>query len=304
MYFLSEEEKRLLLRKFLPQAREKGVAEELRGWNWDRPPLSPIYSVKLGIYEIAGKYCPTSRDVYLRRVAGVRPPPSPAMAEGAVLHKVLCHLIVEAKRTIYNHGVSCLEDLEEFAGAALSELWTGSRANSVEAETREKVNQLWDFEHRRIMARVQDILARQPHVGVDSLVALALPVTVEHRLDGSFLGLSQHLSADAFMLSEPMMLDVKFGKREKFHRLSTTGYALAMESLYEYPVNVGCIVYASFQGGNLRIERDFHLIDDELRQWFVEERDERMRMVEEEIDPGVAANCPEVCFCWEQCHAA
>ncbi|RLC95739.1 MAG: type I-A CRISPR-associated protein Cas4/Csa1, partial [Chloroflexi bacterium] len=43
MYFLSEQEKRLLLRRLLPQARDRGIAEELRGWNWDKPPLSPIY---------------------------------------------------------------------------------------------------------------------------------------------------------------------------------------------------------------------------------------------------------------------
>ncbi len=304
MYFLSEEEKRLLLRRLLPQAREKGVAEELRGWSWDKPPLSPIYGVKLGIYEIAGKYCPTSRDVYLRRVLGVKPPPSPAMAEGGILHKMLCDLIVEAKRTIYNCGMSCLEELKELPRPALSELRTGNQPDDGDDEACRKVNSLWDFEHRRIMSRVQDILTRQPHIGVDSLVALALPVTVEQRLDGTFLGLSQHLSADAFVLSEPMMLDIKFGKPEKFHRLATTGYALVMESLYEYPINVGCIVYASFHGGNFRIERDFHLIDDELRQWFVEERDERMRMAEEEIDPGLAANCPEDCFCWRECHSA
>ncbi len=295
MYFLSEDEKRLLLRKLLPQARGKGVAEELRGWNWDKPPLSPIYGVKLGIFEVAGKYCPTGRDLYLRRVLGVKPPPSPAMIEGTNLHKVLCDMIVEAKRIIYNHGSGCLEELKKL------ERPENSPDERDEVLTR-KLNKLWEFEHRRILARVEEILTRQPYIGVDSLVALALPVTVEQRLDGSFLGLSSHLSADAFIFSEPMVVDIKFGKPQKFHRLATTGYALVMESLYEYPINVGCVVYVSFHGDNLSIERDFHVIDDELRQWFIEERDERMRIVEEEIDPGFAQNCPKTCFCWKECY--
>ncbi len=59
MYFLSDEEKRLLLRRLAPQARERGVAEELRGWNWDKPPLSPIFETRLGVYEVAGHYCST-----------------------------------------------------------------------------------------------------------------------------------------------------------------------------------------------------------------------------------------------------
>ncbi|MEW6425294.1 MAG: CRISPR-associated protein Cas4 [Bacillota bacterium] len=40
MYFLTEEEKKHLLRGLLPRARETGVAEELRGWNWPQPPLA------------------------------------------------------------------------------------------------------------------------------------------------------------------------------------------------------------------------------------------------------------------------
>jgi CRISPR/Cas system-associated exonuclease Cas4 (RecB family) len=43
MYFLTEEEKKRLLKGFLPKSREQGVAEELRGWNWSQPPLEPAY---------------------------------------------------------------------------------------------------------------------------------------------------------------------------------------------------------------------------------------------------------------------
>jgi len=303
MYFLSEQEKRLLLRRLLPQARDRGIAEELRGWNWDKPPLSPIYDVKLGIFEIAGKYCPTGRDLYLRRVLDVKTPPTQAMIEGAALHRLLSEVFVQSKRVMYNQGTACLTELKSLPLPALSGLLSGDHAGSVEAaELTRKMNLLWEFERERILARVQEILTRQPHIGVDALVALALPMTVEQRLDGSFLGLSAHLSADAFTFSEPMVVDIKFGKPHKFHRLGTTGYGLVMESLYEYPINVGCVVYASFHRENLSVERDFHVIDDELRQWFVEERDERMRMVAEEIDPGVAADCPRYCGYWKECH--
>mgnify|MGYP001591390830 FL=1 len=149
---------------------------------------------------------------------------------------------------------------------------------------------------------MQEVLARYLHIGADSLASLALPLTVEQRLDGSFLGLSPYLSADAFNFAEPMVVDIKFGWKQKFHRLGTTGYALVTESLHEYPVNLGCLVYASFKDNRLTVERDFHLIDDELRQWFIEERDERMRMVSEEIDPGVAKECPVGCPYQRECH--
>jgi len=306
MYFLNEEEKRLLLRRILPQARQRDIASELRGWNWDKPPLSPIYdTVKLGVAEIANNYCPSNRDLYLRRVMGIKTPANRPMLEGGLLHDMLCRMIIAIKRVIYQHGVSCLKQLDTLdRNDFFNVLNTANGVLSPEdiSVIKAKMEVLWEYEYHSIYNRMQNVLAVQPHIGPDALVALALPVTVEQKLNGSFLGLSAHLSVDAFVFSEPMVVDIKFGKKERFHHLSVTGYALVMESLYEYPINAGCIVYPSFAGDRLSIERDFCFIDDELRQWFVEERDERMKMVHEEIDPGLAQQCPEICSLWGECH--
>ena len=302
MYFLSEEERRYLLRKLLPEARENEVHPELRGWNWHNPPLAPVYDVRLGVYEVANKYCPTGRDVYLRRVLGVKAPPNLLMVEGQLFHEAMAEIILQAKRVIYAQGVDCLDGLQALEKPPAELLAKYQIPEDEKPEAQRKLELLWAFEHRRILTRVQDILARQPYIGPDSLVSLALPVVVEQKLDGRFLGLSPYLSADAFLFAEPMVLDIKFDKRRDFHRLSTTGYALVMESLFEFPVNVGCIVYPEFRDDRLIVRRDFHLIDDELRQWFIEERDERMRMVEEEIDPGVAEECYAECPYWRECH--
>ncbi|MEW6233451.1 MAG: type I-A CRISPR-associated protein Cas4/Csa1 [Chloroflexota bacterium] len=302
MYFLSEEEKRLVLRRLLPQARETNVAPELRGWNWHQPPLSPVYETKLGIFEIAGKYCPSARDVYLRRVQGLKARPNRLMVEGGLLHRVVADMVIAVKRAIYLEGVDCLGTLEGLGPPDVDESELGGLSGEQTADLMAKVKIIWQFERHRIIARVQEALARQPAIGPDALVALALPVTVEQKLDGSFLGLSSHLSADAFAFAEPMIVDIKFGPRQPFHRLSTTGYALVMESIYEYPISLGCVVYPQFKDGHLVMDRDFHNIDDELRQWFIDERDDRMRMVEEELDPGLAQECYEECPYWQACH--
>lgn len=305
MYFLNEEEKRLLLRRIMPQARQKDIAPELRGWNWDKPPLSPIYDIKLGVYEVANNYCPTNRDIYLRRVMGVKTRANRPMLEGGLLHEMICRMIIAIKRVIYQHGVNCLKFLNTLDKNEFIRLPDngGSILSPEDIKTiKNKMEVLWEYEYHSIYNRMQNVLAVQPYIGPDALVALALPVTVEQKLNGSFLGMSTHLSVDAFVFSEPMVVDIKFGKKQKFHHLTATGYALVMESLYEYPINVGCIVYPVFDGDRLSIERDFCFIDDELRQWFIEERDERMRMIHEEIDPGVAQQCPEICSLWQECH--
>lgn len=295
MYFASAEEQRWVQRGLLPELRRQPVAEELRGWNWDRPPLRSIYDRPLGVYEVAGKYCPTSRDVFLRRVQQIQTTPNLGMREGQRLHRVVADVLTEAKRLIYVHGQASVPFLEAFSANVRSRDEDVARPAEEEDLMTAKARAIRAFESRRIVERVEAVLARQPYVQTDALAVLALPVSVEMKLDGRFLGLSEHLAADAISFPDVAVLDLKFGPREPFHRLTTTGYALVLESLFERPVDVGCVVYARFMNGRIVVERDFHLIGDELRQMFVEERDEKARLVAEELDPGLPAVCPRTC---------
>ncbi|NCO66654.1 MAG: type I-A CRISPR-associated protein Cas4/Csa1 [Candidatus Aquicultor secundus] len=298
MYFPTEEERKDLTRGLLPKARKMVVADELRGWNWNMPPLEPIYDIKLALYEVAGYYCATARDLYMKRVQGIEVQPNIAMMFGGILHAALAKLIIEAKRAIYTTDVSlaanALEELRDPDYSALDRAATDLNQDEL-TELKNRIAVVWRHQLNAIITQVDTVLSKQPRLGVDSLVALAIPVSVEHNLDGSFLGLSSHLSTDAYRYYETTILDLKFGEPSDFHRLTTAGYALVMESLYEYPVNLGCIIYARFDNGRLLVDKDYHLIDDELRQWFIEARDEKMRMVSEEIDPGMPDECYEGC---------
>jgi CRISPR-associated protein Csa1 len=100
-----------------------------------------------------------------------------------------------------------------------------------------------------------------------------------------------------------MVLDLRFDKPRDFHRLTTTGYALVMEALYEFPVNLGCVVYGEFGGDRLIVKKDIHIISDELRQWFIKTRDEKARLVAEEMDPGTG-DCYEGCPYWHVCYGS
>lgn len=305
MYFLTEEERQKLVRGLLPEAREREIAPELRGWNWNQPPLEAMYEQKLALFEIAGKYCPTARDLYLRKVEQVGTEWNQAMIRGKILHDTLANLLVKAKKLIYKHGVDNLsliqQELQEVDLEPLKN-WETKLDEEFYLELKAKVKSIWQFEFNKLVVRIQELLAKQPYINVDSLVNQAVPIVVEQRLDGSFLGLSSYLSADAFNFCEPMILDLKFGRPRDFHKLTITGYALVMEAVYSYPVSVGCVVYPEFRGDRIVVNKEFEIIDDELRQWFIEERDEKMRMVAEQIDPGVAEDCYQSCPYYDYCY--
>jgi len=295
VYFFSEEERKYLLKKLIPAARDRGIAEELRGWNWYRSELSPPHDIILPVWEIADKYCETRRDAFLRHVMKVDVPPSAEMVAGRIYHQAIARLFPAAKRLIYSQGLGACTSLAQILMERMPEAiedaekqMLASGVADASREVIENLRKLWSFEVSRIVSAIYTYLGKYRYISEDSLVNHALPFVVEHKLDGRYLGLSSNLSADAINMGGMMVCDLKTGQRMDFHRLSATGYALVYESLYEVPINIGCTVYLSFPKGHPtpHIERDFFILSDELRQWFVEERDGIQDMIFYEREPG------------------
>ncbi|HON36462.1 MAG: type I-A CRISPR-associated protein Cas4/Csa1 [Methanothrix sp.] len=313
MYFFSEEERKYLLKKLIPSSRESGIAEELRGWNWHCSELSPPHDILLPVWEISDRYCETGRDTYLRHVQKVSVPASEEMVAGRIYHQAMAELYPTAKRLIYKEGMNICAQLSDIlmgrlddalveAAEQLSQAKCSSYEN-IGKSVSDNLRKLWSFEVSRIVSSIFSYLSKYKYLSDDSLINHALPFVVEHKLDGKYLGLSRNLSADAINMGGMLICDLKTGQQRDFHRLSATGYALVYESLYEVPINIGCTVYLSFPKNHPtpHIERDFFIIGDEVRQWFIEERDGKQDLIFYERDPG---RCPnpgscryrEICF--------
>ncbi|MDM7934640.1 MAG: type I-A CRISPR-associated protein Cas4/Csa1 [Methanothrix sp.] len=310
VYFFSEEERKYLLKKLIPGSREHGIAEQLRGWNWESSDLYPPHDIPMAVWEISDRYCETKRDVYLRHVQGVMVPPSEDMVAGRVYHQAVAELYPRAKRLIYAQGLDIctglsdvlMERMDEAVQEAGDQLESIDCRESTKAETLENLRKLWYFEVGRIVSSIYSYLGKYRYLSDDSLINHALPFVLEHKLDGRYLGLSSNLSADAINMGGMVICDLKTGGKRDFHRLSVTGYALVYESLYEVPINIGCTVYLSFPKNHPtpHIDRDFFMISDEVRQWFIEERDEMQDMIFYEKDPGKCSS-PGSCRYREHC---
>ncbi|AFU57325.1 CRISPR-associated protein, Csa1 family [Candidatus Nitrososphaera gargensis Ga9.2] len=315
MYFLSGEDRRRLFKGIVSRGRTMTVDESLRGWNWDKPPIEPPYdTIKLGVYEVASQYCQSGRDVFVRRIDGIKGVPSKDMVRGLVYHYAVADEISVAKAYMYKQGVLGAAGLyehlkakseERFASYMLTHGEYFREAAFTEADIEEvkmNLDKLWGYEASQMAASIKAILSKQPRIGIDALVHTAIPVIVEQKIDGSALGLSTHLSVDAFSF-DSIILDLKTGEEKEFHKLSTTGYALVYESIFEYPINVGCVVYVNFSNNSPVpiIKRVPHLIDETLRREFLEARDLRMKMIYDRRDPGLPRKCYAKCQYLRHC---
>jgi len=190
VYFFSEEERKYLLKKLIPGSREKGIAEELRGWNWETTELSPPHEIFLTVWEVSGKYCETNRDVYLRHVQKVSVPPSEEMIAGRIYHQAVAELYPTAKRLIYTQGLDVCTNLadvlmERMPEAVLEAEQQMAHVGGTESATKEVVEnlrKLWYFEVSRIVSSIYTYLGKYRYLSDDSLINHALPFVLEHKL--------------------------------------------------------------------------------------------------------------------------
>jgi len=104
-----------LLRRMHSLRQAYPIPDELRGWSWDKPPVKPRAYLGLSIYEVAS-YCPTRRDVWLRRFSGVTPSEIPAMKLGLDVHEVISSVISSVGR------YAVLNDVETIDSSIVDEI--------------------------------------------------------------------------------------------------------------------------------------------------------------------------------------
>lgn len=286
MYFLSPLDQKKLVDKILPSARSVGVSEDLRGWNWHKPPLKPIHEEKIPMYSVCSKYCPTSRDVFLNKVIKAVPRLSESIILGTALHRAVSTVI-----SSFLDGRSL--SFESWYDAMLRE----KNVTDVIANVKERSKIVWDYVLKNCEIQYMNRSSEQPYATKRDLLATSVPFLVEHKISGELLGLSGLLSIDCYDYLRGIVFDLKVAHEEKdWYRLAPTGYAMVLESVYEVPVDAGCIVYVWFQGSDLRTTKDLFFINDDLRSWWLEERDNKISIVAEKRDPGVPSKCYDDCI--------
>jgi CRISPR-associated protein Csa1 len=292
----------------------KGVSEELRGWSFDSPPVEPpSRSVLFSVSELAGRYCGSMRDVYLRRVLNVKPPSSIRIARGVVLHAVNRESLLAIKRLLFSGNVKSGSDLIEallpltndIANKAISEAESvlAGLSNDIKGQLRVEASAFFRFLAVQAAAKVDQAIAKYPHADVDSIISVAVPPVVERKVDGSLVGLSRELSVDIYTPFNAIA-DLKTGEVREFHPYAATGYALALEAEEGTPVDFGFVVYVKIEPPRFvpSFRLRYFVIGDELRREFLELRDEAYEIVSVGRDPGKPPKCPDYCPYYTVCN--
>ncbi len=313
MFFLDRLDLDRRFRLLRQELRERGIDEELRGWSYDRSPVQPIpSSISFGVGELASRYCPTLRDIWLKRVKRIRPPPNLKMVRGIAYHEVVHSTTELVKKILYDmkrpSGSNLINRLfsvqKQVAGEAVTkaELAIAPLSQDQRSKLLSECLSLFRFLSVQAASKLDLAISKYPHSSIDGLINVAIPPVTERKVDGSLVGLSRELSVDIYTPFNAIA-DLKTGEVRKFHPYTAAGYALAIEAEENVPVDFGFIIYLRFEEDSevpsFRLR--YFVVGDELRREFLEIRDEAYEIVASGRDPGKPPRCPDYCPYYPVC---
>jgi CRISPR-associated protein Csa1 len=300
VYFLGPEE----LREVERLSISLEVDESLRGWSYNSEKLRPPYDLTLPVSAVAGGYCRCGRDVYYAYVLKKRLEPPQEALVGSFMHAVVGKAVEAARRFLYDLGPSppdmLYKYLNDMRDEVLAELMS-SKGVSSELPLR-NAKKLWGYLVFELCHMLNRLLSKGTGLPNREWLAIAVaPFIIDYTVNGRVLGLSESLRLDA-LSSLNVVLELKTGRPADSHRLALAGYALALEANNFQPVNVGCITYLSFRDDmpTPSIRMSLTAIDEALRLEFVEERDRKLRIVAERLDPARPGICDPRCPYYSQ----
>ncbi len=233
------------------------VPGELRGWSYDVPPMRPRAYMSLGVSEVAYGAACGWRGLWARRRLGERVEPSESMVLGGLVHEAF-HRASRDVRRLLSRGVSPWK---------VSVILTRGRPRWLPGNAPGWVEELYRM---LVVAWAGEAASRLLYYGGEGVGFL--PWLSEYRVDGSPLGLSRRLRVDA--LGEAgVVVEVKLGYPKWWHKVGLAGYAMALESSLEAPVDYGLLVGVSVSGG-IRVEVEPVYLSGYWREEFIKARDE------------------------------
>ncbi|MFZ1520332.1 MAG: CRISPR-associated protein Cas4 [Ignavibacteriaceae bacterium] len=298
---------------------EFGSKVELRGYEVQNVGLNGEFLTQLGagkieplsVGDIASKYCPTRRDLYFlkgqNKVRGTDKKTWARKAGKLVEEFFYSQLDIEStikkgKYSFYkrkanayfskyfnsrDNQISKLKELEEESG-------------KLGGDTDWLINMLKQTARSELILKVlNEKLRRYYNISRKNLF-----VEKELHPDIFTIGINTPAKPDFIIPKASIIGDIKTGKFfEKTYTLTCAGYALAYENEFKKPINWGAIFFfpihttSKYYRATTYPQVHFFPIDDSLRQWFLDERDEAYEMASKISAPSFPTEKKQCYFC-------
>lgn len=276
----------------LIQEKPCEISEELRGWNWNSPPLLPAYSAQINVSDLSFS-CGTGRLAYLRYRMNLREYGDERLSFGSFIHKVISMATTAAKSLLYN---STPQNGAEYYEKMLKRMENILRISDFPDNYVNAFKALWNRAALTYSSSLDKVLELSKYLSTDGLVCRVVPWICEFPLDGRLLGLSRAVRIDA-LVPPALIIEFKTRRPDRGAEISLAAYALIFECLYRVPVNHAVILYIEFRSDSrsFKTYEKVIRIDDSLRLEFVEKRDLYASKAFIDIDPGLPASCDNSC---------
>ncbi|MCL7385893.1 MAG: type I-A CRISPR-associated protein Cas4/Csa1 [Thaumarchaeota archaeon] len=267
------------------------VSEELRGWRWNEPPLTPSHEVLTNVSDISFE-CKTGRIAYLRNCLRLKEKASERLRFGAYVHNIISAATAQAKAILYNirpkSGVQFFEEMMKLSNTIVSGTPSPEYLNAFRA--------IWHRAALTYSSSLDRVLEISQHISLDGLVNMVVPWICEYPLDGRRLGLNRAIRIDA-LVPPNLLIEFKTRPAKRSIEVALAGYALCFECQFRTPINYAVILYLDFNKSydSFKVYERIVRIDDFLRLEFIERRDLYAERSSADVDPGVPDECDPYC---------
>lgn len=290
------------------------IDEELRGWSWHEPPVLHAYpDTCLPISDVYSDVCRCGAYVYLKYVER-RAVKLPLPLDGIAAHMLWTRFYSELQQVLPTsatpddlyHALTSAEAHERqiFLSRILTRIKGEGVASQAEAVFDRWFRALWKPMTYHACAELARLQASPAGPEPESVVSWLCPIAVELRVDSTLVGFSGNCRVDG-LAPFGLIVELKTGRPGDLHKLALTAYALAVESIYEVPIDYGLLLYLDTPPHKPISTTTYVLtpLDNKLRMDALSERDRISRVVAERQLENRHEPCGPLCPLQEVIHA-
>ena len=294
------------------------ISEKYRGNKWRSVEPEPHLSQNLPFGPVAYGYCDSGRYLYIKKVLGRSDTTRNAAARirGRIIHDNMMKFLDKARKQVETasnlKNLDMHKNLNRIKNALLLTIKKQLETDSVDPSLISKIlddcKKIFSYESIQISSRIHYFISRNDSITSSALIEHALPLVMNEEIrESQNMGFSEKITPDFRLSKERAIGDMKTYRTnptDESYKIAMTGYALAYEKQYGEKIDLGfiftCIVDTNRD--TPFFDLDVFVIDDILRQNFIDQRNRMAQIVYEKKEPPLASSCPKSCAYLRYCN--